>query len=183
MNIEIAAGALLGWASLATLLIFWFKLYPETRIEEFRQRMFELRNRLFDEAARGAIEFSDAPYGVLRTTINGLLRDAERVRLLDFAVIHVAARDLRPAGREASPFRAALSSVSGDRQKLFLRYNEDLTNELIAFMIKRSLFTLLLAHIMKHIDGVASVVRRYLQPRVAATEAHAYEVGRFAVCD
>jgi hypothetical protein len=60
-------------------LIFW--VYRGYKVDSFRQKMFYLRNELFDDAARGEIDFSHPSYQILRTTMNGFIRFAHK---LDF---------------------------------------------------------------------------------------------------
>lgn len=47
-------------------------------MEAFRQSLFELRDRVFDFAASGAISFDHPAYVMLRTTINGGIRVGHR---------------------------------------------------------------------------------------------------------
>jgi hypothetical protein len=58
-------------------LIIWvliFKLYRDYRLEAFRDAMFALRDRMFDEAADGNLDFDSPAYKLLRRTMNGFLR-------------------------------------------------------------------------------------------------------------
>lgn len=67
----------LGW-----VLLFW--LYPSYNTDRFRQSMFALRDRLFDEARGGTISFEHPAYRLLRMTINGFMRYAHRMSGLNF---------------------------------------------------------------------------------------------------
>lgn len=69
------------FASLASIvLIMWvlFWLYPDYQVDVFRQKMFQLRDELFDEAAQGKISFNDPAYGMLRSAMNGHIRFAHQ---------------------------------------------------------------------------------------------------------
>lgn len=59
------------------VLIYW--AYRPYRIDSLRQRLFALRDELFDLAADGHIEFSDPAYWRLRLAINGMIRFAHRI--------------------------------------------------------------------------------------------------------
>jgi hypothetical protein len=59
------------------------RLYRNLTVDWFRQRMFALRDELFDLAAAGEIEFTHPAYTSLRTTMNGFIRFAHRMSLLN----------------------------------------------------------------------------------------------------
>jgi hypothetical protein len=63
-----SAAALLG---MVCLLGFGYSRY---RIDRLRQKLFALRDELFDYAAAGNIPFDHDAYGMLRHTINGFIR-------------------------------------------------------------------------------------------------------------
>jgi len=57
------------------LLKFW----AEARLDSFRQKMFALRDELFDFAADGNIGFADEAYRLLRQSMNGTIRYAHQL--------------------------------------------------------------------------------------------------------
>jgi hypothetical protein len=59
---------------LALWLILIFKILPTRRVDSFRQRMFCVRNEMFDFAADGNISFDDPAYVLLRRQMNGMIR-------------------------------------------------------------------------------------------------------------
>ncbi len=58
-------------------VIFW--VWPEQRVDLFRQQMFALRDELFDFAADGKIKFDDPAYVLLRQLMNGFIRYAHNL--------------------------------------------------------------------------------------------------------
>jgi len=62
----------------SVVLILWliliFKFLPTHRVDSFRQRMFCVRDEMFDFAADGNISFDDPAYVLLRRQMNGLIR-------------------------------------------------------------------------------------------------------------
>ncbi len=72
-------------ASLAGLVVLYFWLYRDYRIDLFRQRLFALRDELFDLARSGAISFDDRAYGLLRSTLNGFIRFGHRLTFFPVA--------------------------------------------------------------------------------------------------
>ena len=59
-----------------TYLLFW--RYRALCTDWFRQRVFELRDELFDYAAEGNISFDNPNYGMLRKAMNGHIRFAHQ---------------------------------------------------------------------------------------------------------
>lgn len=92
MNLlSLEATALSTVVSLALLwvLVYWF--YRRYRVDQFRQRMFALRDQLFDFARSGEIQFDSPAYGILRTTMNGFIRFGER---LGFISLMLGSREM-----------------------------------------------------------------------------------------
>ena len=69
--------------SVALIWILFFWLYRDYRVDKFRQELFDLRDQLFDLALDGKIPFESASYGMLRSTINGMIQQAHTICLLD----------------------------------------------------------------------------------------------------
>jgi hypothetical protein len=69
------------YTSLFAILILYLCFYclREYRIEQLRQRLFGIRDELFDFAAEGYIEFSHPAYTASRMTINSLIRYSHRI--------------------------------------------------------------------------------------------------------
>ena len=71
----------IGGLSLLGLWVWFFWLYRDYRIDAYRQRVFALRNELWDYAAAGHISFDDPAYLVVRNRMNGLIRFAHLLSL------------------------------------------------------------------------------------------------------
>jgi hypothetical protein len=65
--------------TLIVLALVIFGLWPEQRVDLFRQQMFSLRDELFDFAADGNISFKDPAYILLRELMNGFIRYAHNL--------------------------------------------------------------------------------------------------------
>jgi hypothetical protein len=95
--------------SLISVTIIWigvFWLYRDYRIDLFRQRMFSLRDEMFDRAAVGDIPFDHKSYGMLRVTMNGFIRFAHELNLAYFILTMI--RHSR-SGFERSPLAEKFS--------------------------------------------------------------------------
>jgi hypothetical protein len=79
-------------ASIAGLWVLLFWLYREYRIDKFRSDVFALRDSFFDASAAGLIDFKHPAYGLLRGLMNGFIRSAHRLSLLQMLVLHVFVR-------------------------------------------------------------------------------------------
>src|SRR5689334_20196537 len=72
--------------SLALLWFLIFRLAREYRIDALRDRLFGIRERLFDYAANEGISFENPAYTRLRMLINSLIRFAHRLTFTRFAM-------------------------------------------------------------------------------------------------
>lgn len=106
--------ALQSLISIAGMLVLAFALVNQYRIDALRQRLFELRDALFDDALAGRISFDSPAYKATRILLNGLLRFAHRLSLSRFLV---AMRFVPPPSqRVGARFEAMLkASPSSDR--------------------------------------------------------------------
>ena len=100
---EHLANVLTSSLSLLALWIILVGPYRWYRTDLFRQRLFALRDELFDLAADGHLAYDAPAYAQLRTTINGYIRFAER-----FGVSHLVLSQLF-----VSDATVAASSFSG----------------------------------------------------------------------
>ena len=64
---------------LFALWFLYFFCWREHRVDTYRQRLFAVRDDLFDYAASGAVGFDDPAYTTLRDLSNGLIRFAHRL--------------------------------------------------------------------------------------------------------
>ncbi len=85
MTISILISLLLIW-----LLAFW--LWRDYRVDLCRERLFTIRDDLFDMALCGELDFDSPSYGILRSTINGTIQFAHRLTLFEFLAFAIASR-------------------------------------------------------------------------------------------
>ncbi|MBI1790616.1 MAG: hypothetical protein HYR60_24055 [Acidobacteria bacterium] len=93
---EQLAALLLTTAGACLFAILTLFLWREYRIERFRQRIFQIRDELFDFAAEGNLSFDNPAYGALRASMNSMIRFAHRMSL-SYAVGITAARHFCPS--------------------------------------------------------------------------------------
>lgn len=76
-------------ATLGACLILWWYMNTarvEIRVDQTRQRLFALRDDLFDSAARGEVSFESEAYQLTRQTLNGVIRFCEDLTFFRFLV-------------------------------------------------------------------------------------------------
>jgi hypothetical protein len=121
------------WATLV------FKILPYARLDGFRQKMFGIRDELFDYAADGGIAFDHPAYVLLRRQMNGFIRYGHQLtvfRCLMTAAIHKISGDALQ-GVWFSEWQKALDSIDDDRVREKL---EDFHDRGMMLAIKRLLF-------------------------------------------
>lgn len=64
--------------SLLGIWILYFWLYLDYRVDSFRDELFALRDKLFDIAKNGEIDFNNPAYGMLRSYINSTIKYGHR---------------------------------------------------------------------------------------------------------
>jgi hypothetical protein len=107
------ATALEGLIALAILSLLVFNLYPASRLDAFRQKMFAQRDQLWDYAAAGKISFEDPAYLLLRKLMNGFIRYGHQLSFFRVVMttIHWHAFGQAPERTWHAKWNKALSQV------------------------------------------------------------------------
>jgi hypothetical protein len=108
---------------LSLLWFLAFRLFSEYRTDALRDRLFALRERLFDYAADGCIRFDEPAYTKLRGLINSLIRFAHRLSFTRFfmGVTFMAWRDQECDKEPLLKWNTAVDSLPHEHQKATLR--------------------------------------------------------------
>lgn len=113
---QIAELVQLGFA-LASLMILFF-LLRSYRVEALRDRLFAVRQELFDCARTGTVEFTDPAYATLRRLINSLIRYAHQLTLFRVSLGSRWAGDAQDPGKTAlAEWKQAVSLLPPETQK------------------------------------------------------------------
>ena len=128
--------AIFTTASLAGILVVLGRLRT-CAVDDFRQEMFALRDDLFDLAASGALPFDHPAYGMLRSTMNGFVRWADQLQLLQLMVLVILwrHRDLTTARRFEVQWNEALSTLQQPEQEALGSYRERMHLLLIRYLV------------------------------------------------
>lgn len=129
--------------SIAGLLLIWaiwsFGLRPAL-IETFRQRVFEIRDEMFDYAAAGNVDFNHPAYGTIRTLMNGYIRFAHRIdpALILVSVFYFIFKrgEVRKAQREFKErIESQLSTLPKEQREKLSGYMEKTHFELAKYVL------------------------------------------------
>ncbi len=149
--------------SFLILLITWavwsFGL-KRALVDGFKQRIFEIRDEMFDYAADGNIDFNHPAYGTLRTLMNGYIRFAGKITLLGLLLTFLFER--KRVEREGRAFTDRLNGeidlLSPEVQKVILKYFERMSTEVGKHILRTSpLLLILLAPFVPVILAVALI--------------------------
>lgn len=166
MVAEGAARILLALISLAMIsLALW--LWSQYRIDAFRDRLFALRDELFDVALRGEVSYTDRAYTMLRNRMNGMLRFAHHIQLSHVILLPIFSgrRLAETAEKIEQDWNEALSELSNPESQHTLQDIQDkfhLTVGLHAITgsILLTILWVLVRQTTRTRDGVYRVSRR-----------------------
>ena len=173
--------ALQSLISIAALMFLVFVLYNSYREDVLRQELFEIRDRLFDDARAGRISFDSKAYRAARTVLNGLLRFAHRVSLARFLV---ALNLLKPSdlARSESMLESAMASSSGEDRELCMRYIMKANLAVATHLMRSPFFLVVLLPFASYVFArmginLAAQVVKHLRGRFADLDRVAYSEG------
>lgn len=126
-------------------------MYEDYRVDKFRQDMFKIRDDLFDQAMYGKLSFSDPCYGMLRSVINGHIRFAHRINIVDLALFNAILEQEKYVIREPFSERLmrSMENLNADQKEL--------VNECVAKMNFR---------ILEHLSLSSPVILTVVTPLV-----------------
>jgi hypothetical protein len=136
----------MNWFSLdllLSLLLAWvaiFICWRGYRTDKYRDQLFALRNDLFDYAARGGVDFAEPAYGILRNTMNGLIRYGDRLSFFKY-LLGVVAQSANPNPIYEGMFRRwllAVNRLDSDQQQKLAAINLQLNYIVVSNMVAGS---------------------------------------------
>ncbi|MGA2131199.1 MAG: hypothetical protein ABSH50_02705 [Bryobacteraceae bacterium] len=104
---------------LALLWILVFRLASDYRTDALRDKLFAVREKLFDYAVTGNISFDDPAYTKLRMLLNGLIRFAHRLTFsrLTLGCLFMAWRNEPCDKKVLTEWHQALAALPPEAQK------------------------------------------------------------------
>lgn len=110
-----------------------FRGLPNYRVDAFRQKMFCLRDELFDYAAEGNIRFDDPAYVLLRRQMNGFIRYGHQLtvfRLLMTKLMNMTSGDSNPT-QWNDAWTGALANLENDEVRERLQAFHEITTIIV----------------------------------------------------
>ena len=162
------------WMLVAALWWLFYGPYRRYCTERTRYRLFVMRDALFDAAAEDVhIQFERRAYGIVRTTLNGMLRNLEDFSLIRLFTLEMrVSRDTAWSNRCAAhrmEFEHALQELTPEERALVQQTINNAFLELLRYAVVTSLVALslgvliaLLRPIWNLVDSImrASYVKR-----------------------
>jgi hypothetical protein len=176
--IELIVALVLLWI---TVFLFW----RNYRIDRFRDQLFALRNELFDYAAQGGIPFNEPAYGILRNTMNGLLRYAERIGFIHVMLASIT-QNWKPSPVYEKMFQRwtlAINRLDDEQREAIATFNIRLSRIIISRVMSSSPLPLLVVFVYAVVSFLHKLFRGFerenmetrLKSSIEIVEAQALE--------
>ncbi len=172
----------LNAALLAGLWWLFFFEFPRYRLDLVRQQLFEVRDRLFDDAVRGDIPFDSRAYGMTRNMLNGMIRYAHEIslaRTLGIIYIELTADEGVEADRFEKAFDSAIGELSFAGKHAVIRARHLMHRHMLDYVLNRTFPTSMLTlplRAYQYSRRIKQIARsRYMQRRWSAVDAQ-YEI-------
>jgi len=140
-------------------LVLWFVWHVNWRRacqERYRQKLFEVRDELFDYARSGGIDFKDPAYVAVRSFVNSLMRFSHRISVTRLATFVLFQRYIGDTPK-CPPVEYAISHVKGKAAKETLAaIVEKVNKHTLWHLLFASPHILLLAPPLVVLDGIIS---------------------------
>ncbi|ARL50620.1 hypothetical protein [Burkholderia pseudomallei] len=119
MNNISELNALLNLLGVAALLALLYGPIQSFIVDTVRQRFFEIRDGVFDAAAKGEIAFDDPHYVKFRASMNGLLRNAHECTIWRMVTLSIVGVKLfgKPSESDLNPFAEAPDFIKQAHQR------------------------------------------------------------------
>lgn len=177
------AETVIALKSVVCLILLWgfiFFLWKDYCLDDFRERVFTLRDELFLVAARGEIGFDDPAYKMLRERMNVSLRYAHEFTL---SKLFVALAIPLMGNSEGLAWAGHTKGLPENIRATLDKYRAMFVLNVLRYMILRSYFFAVLLLLSKvsaiAIGGFNELVKRYIlskaSPGVERLESEAVE--------
>jgi hypothetical protein len=118
--------------ALLSLGALWFWLFADYRCDKFRQKMFALRDEMFDFVSKEDDGFDLKAYRDLRELMNSLIRFAHRVSFCELLLLSLRSPARRVPSDFSQRFEAGLREIKSGRTKNELKRYHDRAFKLVA---------------------------------------------------
>lgn len=171
----------------AGLAIIWWLfawLYYDYRVDLLRSRLFLARDRLFDFAGSGKIDVKDPAYLLTMRMINGSLRFAHRLTLVDLLIMSWVQKKYNPKGVELHHARinSALHGLNFEQKKRIVDIHLEMQMNIISHVAHVSLLLVPFVYLAKlafrlHFLRKYSSIAKKTRSRLNPIDAVIYDQG------
>jgi hypothetical protein len=124
--------------SLVALVVLYAYFFRKYHVDAFRQRVFAVRDEMFDYAASGKISFQDPAYRMLRQLMNGYIRFGHRISIFHIFTVMTLTRMFNE-GHRPGAFRhqlnEALSKLPKETRRDLARFHDEAEMNLVYFLM------------------------------------------------
>jgi len=141
----------------------YFLCWREYKVDAFRQKLFALRDDLFDYAQSGSIAFNDPAYTTLRSLLNGIIRFAHRMTFTRFVVLAASTKS------QDNPMKAwmqDLRRLPPDVQEKLKKTHGDIGRAIALHVVAWSPLALILLAILVVVGALVSLLKLRIHIRV-----------------
>jgi hypothetical protein len=129
------ATTIFSLVSIALVWVFFFWVWRDYCVEDFRQKVFALRDELFDKAASGKIPYNHKGYGRLRLTMNGAIRFAEDISFGQVILMSYFNRNSPLLETYKNEFDKEIEGLPAKEKKVIISFQERLDDLLIEYFL------------------------------------------------
>lgn len=147
---------------IALILAIWhviFNVYPHSAIALARYNLFELRDELFDMAAEGKLDFKSPGYKACRQMINGFIRYAHDMSLMQMFTTQLVAK-IRGQKISTREWDAAFERLDPAERKLVDSVMRKATVHMVRLLITKSVILSGILTVVLSVEFVCSKIAR-----------------------
>lgn len=167
-------------------ILLWSLFYISARtllLNILRQRLFEIRDDLFDFAADGGIEFTNPVYQELRTDINNMIRFAHKLSFARMILAQLQMSDDDPAVVDFQNWTERANQLPPLAKRKVFDVRAEVLHEVVVYIVRRSISVFIVLSTLWFIGLFWGTMRKFTQklPRFAESlEAQARDEYRLA---
>jgi hypothetical protein len=172
----------LGFGFIALWALFYLSVRPFL-LDILRQRLFAIRDDLFDFAADGGIEFGDSVYRELREDINNLIRFAHKLSFARMVFAPWGMPDDHPSMVSIRNWTERANQLPPLARRKLFDVRADVLQEVVSYIIRRSLILHVVISFLRLVGLFVSAVRKFnskLPELAESLEAQARDEYRYA---
>ncbi|MGB6973739.1 MAG: hypothetical protein WBD67_03550 [Terracidiphilus sp.] len=105
-------------AGISLLMMVYELFWKSQRVDALRERLFALRDELFNIVAEGRVPFNHPAYTKLRLLINGTIRFAHKATLATLVTVALTSKDKENEGTTAfAAWKSSLETLTDEDRK------------------------------------------------------------------